>query len=175
MVPDRDHLADIFREKIHQKGQRCALIKFGADALNRAARAGGISLHMRKTEVPMDPQLAEDLYNLDHCIECGCCVAACGTFRMRPDFVGAVAINKIARFRLDPRDDRNDADFYEVMGDDSGVFGCMSLLGCDDFCPKQLPLRTQIAFIRRKMAEQGIKNYDKVLPTPKKLIPIKSI
>ena len=30
-------------------------------------------------------------------------------------------------------------------------------------------------FIRRKMAEQGIKNYDKVLPTPKKLIPIKSI
>ena len=63
----------------------------------------------------------------------------------------------------------------QVMGDDSGVFGCMSLLGCDDFCPKQLPLRTQIAFIRRKMAEQGIKNYDKVLPTPKKLIPIKSI
>ncbi len=134
-----------------------------------------IDIDMRKTEVPMDPQLAEDLYNLDHCIECGCCVAACGTFRMRPDFVGAVAINKIARFRLDPRDDRNDADFYEVMGDDSGVFGCMSLLGCDDFCPKQLPLRTQIAFIRRKMAEQGIKNYDKVLPTPKKLIPIKSI
>ena len=144
-----------------------------------------IDIDMRKTEVPMDPQLAEDLYNLDHCIECGCWGAgcgtvpmpgsACGTFRMRPDFVGAVAINKIARFRLDPRDDRNDADFYEVMGDDSGVFGCMSLLGCDDFCPKQLPLRTQIAFIRRKMAEQGIKNYDKVLPTPKKLIPIKSI
>ena len=45
MVPDRDHLADILREKIHQKGQRCALIKFGADAFNRAARAGGISLH----------------------------------------------------------------------------------------------------------------------------------
>ena len=123
----------------------------------------------------MENELAEQIFELDRCIECGCCVAACGTFRMRPDFVGAVAINKIARFRLDPRDDRNDADFYEVMGDDSGVFGCMSLLGCDDFCPKQLPLRTQIAFIRRKMAEQGIKNYDKVLPTPKKLIPIKSI
>lgn len=134
-----------------------------------------VDIDMRKIETPMDPQLAEDLYNLDHCIECGCCVAGCGTFRMRPDFVGAVAINKIARFRLDPRDNRNDADFYEVVGDDSGVFGCMSLLGCDDFCPKNLPLRTQIAFVRRKMAEQGIKNYDKVLPTPKKLIPIKAI
>ena len=86
-----------------------------------------IDIDMRKTEVPMDPQLAEDLYNLDHCIECGCCVAACGTFRMRPDFVGAVAINKIARFRLDPRDDRNDADFYEVMGDDSGTLVTLSM------------------------------------------------
>ena len=38
---------------------------------------------------------------------------------------------------------------------------------------RDLPLKTQIAFIRRKMAEQGIKNYDKVLPTPKKAIPIK--
>ena len=32
----------------------------------------------------------------------------------------------------------------------------MSLLACHDFCPKDLPLKTQIAFMRRKMAEQGI-------------------
>ena len=38
-----------------------------------------------------------------------------------------------------------------------------------------LPLKTQIAFIRRKMAEQGMGNYDKVLPTQKKSIPIKPI
>ena len=31
------------------------------------------------------------------------------------------------------------------------VFGCMTLLGCHDVCPKQLPLATQIAFLRRKM------------------------
>ncbi len=61
----------------------------------------------------MDPKLAEDIYLLDRCVECGCCVASCGNFRMRPDFVGAVAINKISRFRLDPRDHRNDADYYE--------------------------------------------------------------
>jgi fumarate reductase iron-sulfur subunit len=28
----------------------------------------------------------------------------------------------------------------------------MSLLGCHDVCPKQLPLAAQIAFIRRRMA-----------------------
>jgi fumarate reductase iron-sulfur subunit len=121
-------------------------------------------VHMKEAEVDlkrieerMEPELAEEIYLLDRCIECGCCVAGCGTARMREDFVGAVGINKIARYRLDPRDGRTDEDFYEVIGDDSGVFGCMSLLACHDVCPKELPLQTQIAFIRRKMVAQGFK------------------
>jgi fumarate reductase iron-sulfur subunit len=106
---------------------------------------------LTRLEARMEPALAEQIYELDRCIECGCCVAACGTARMREDFVGAVGLNKIARFRLDPRDTRSDEDYYELVGDDDGVFGCMSLLGCHDVCPKQLPLQTQIAFVRRKM------------------------
>jgi fumarate reductase iron-sulfur subunit len=112
---------------------------------------------LRRLEEKMEPELAEKIYELDRCIECGCCIAACGTVRMRPDFVGAVGLNKIARFRLDPRDRRADADFYELIGDDKGVFGCMSLLGCHDMCPKELPLATQIAFLRRKMVAVGWK------------------
>jgi len=121
-------------------------------------------VHMKQKEVDlsrieerMDPELAEKIYELDRCIECGCCVSACGTARMRDDFVGAVGINKIARFRLDPRDARTDSDYYEVIGDDSGVFGCMSLLGCHDVCPKDLPLQTQIAFVRKRMVAEGMK------------------
>src|SRR6476659_5445108 len=110
---------------------------------------------LRRLEARMEPELAEKIYELDRCIECGCCVAGCGTARMREDFVGAVGLNKIARFRLDPRDARTDDDFYELVGDDNGVFGCMSLLGCHDVCPKDLPLATQIAFLRRKMVSVG--------------------
>ncbi|MBK9468552.1 MAG: fumarate reductase iron-sulfur subunit [Pseudomonadales bacterium] len=102
-------------------------------------------------EERMEPALAEQIYELERCIECGCCVAACATARMREDFVGAAGLNKIARFRLDPRDARSDAQFYELIGDESGVFGCMTLLGCEDNCPKNLTLSTQIAFLRRKM------------------------
>jgi fumarate reductase iron-sulfur subunit len=80
----------------------------------------------------------------------------CGTARMRDDFVGAVGLNKIARFRIDPRDRRGDED-YELIGDDDGVFGCMSLIACHDVCPKELPLATQIAFLRRKMVSVGWK------------------
>ncbi|MEP5765066.1 MAG: fumarate reductase iron-sulfur subunit [Halieaceae bacterium] len=106
-------------------------------------------------EQRMEPQLARDIYELERCIECGCCIAACGTAQMRPDFVGAVGLNKIARFQLDPRDQRSDGEFYELVGDDSGVFGCMTLLGCEDSCPKDLPLATQLAWLRRRMVSAG--------------------
>jgi len=33
----------------------------------------------------------------------------------------------------------------------------MSLLACHDLCPKELPLQTQIAFIRRKMVREGLR------------------
>ena len=121
-------------------------------------------VHMQRQEIDlsrleekMEPELAEKIYELDRCIECGCCIAGCGTVRMREDFVGAAGLNKIARFRVDPRDQRSDEDFYELIGDDNGVFGCMSLLACHDVCPKNLPLSTQIAFLRRKIAAVGWK------------------
>lgn len=109
-------------------------------------------IDLSRIEQPMEPELAEKLYELDRCIECGCCVAACGTAQMRADFVGAVGMAKVARFKMDLRDTRTDEDYYQLIGDDDGVFGCMSLLACHDVCPKQLPLQTQIAFLRRKMA-----------------------
>jgi len=115
------------------------------------------AIDLSRLEARMEPELAEKIYELDRCIECGCCVAACGTARMREDFVGAVGLNKIARFRLDPRDRRNDDDYFELIGDDDGVFGCMSLIACHDVCPKELPLATQIAFLRRKMVAVGWK------------------
>ncbi len=103
-------------------------------------------------EEKMEQAVAYDIYELERCIECGCCIAGCGTAQMREEFLGGVGLNKIARFRLDPRDTRDDAEFYELIGDESGVFGCLTLLGCEDVCPKELPLATQIAFLRRKMA-----------------------
>ncbi len=101
----------------------------------------------------MEPSLAAEIYETDRCIECGCCVAGCGTILMRENFVGAVGMNKVARYLIDPRDKRTDEEYYELVGDEDGVFGCMSLLGCEDVCPKELPLQSKIAYLRRKMVE----------------------
>ena len=40
-------------------------------------------IDLRRIEEPMDPELAEKLYEVDRCIECGCCVAGCGTAAAR--------------------------------------------------------------------------------------------
>ncbi len=122
-----------------------------SERLETWLHAAGDDPDIDSLEPVMEPELAQEIYELERCIECGCCIAACGTIQMREDFAGAVGLNKLARLRLDPRDTRGDADFYELVGDEDGVFGCMSLLGCEDSCPKDLPLGTQIAWLRRRM------------------------
>ncbi len=109
-------------------------------------------------EERMENALAESIFELERCIECGCCVASCGTANMREDFVGAFALNRVARFIMDPRDKRSEADYFEVVGTDQGIFGCMGLLACEDVCPRQIPLQDQLGILRRKMAFIGLKN-----------------
>lgn len=112
-------------------------------------------------EERMDNALAEEIYELERCIECGCCVAACGTALMRPDFLGAAGLNRVARFMLDPRDERSEQQYFDLIGTDFGIFGCMGLLACQDVCPKDLPLQDQLGQLRRKLAVAAAKN---VLP-----------
>lgn len=108
-------------------------------------------IDISKPEKIIEPDEAQDVFELDRCIECGCCIASCATKLMREDFIGAAGMNRIARFMLDSHDERSNEDFYEIAGNDDGVFGCMSLIACHDTCPKDLPLQTKIAYLRRKM------------------------
>lgn len=110
-----------------------------------------------KVEMPIEPQVADEVFELDRCIECGCCIASCATKVMREDFVGAAGMNRIVRFMIDPHDERTNDDYYELVGNDDGVFGCMSLIACHDVCPKDLPLQSKIAYLRRKMLSAGLK------------------
>ena len=107
-------------------------------------------------EERMDNDVATRIYELERCIECGCCIAACGTALLRPDFMGAASLNRIARFMADPRDKRSEEQYFEIIGDDHGVFGCMGLLACEDVCPKGLPLQNQLAFLRRKLGVAAV-------------------
>jgi fumarate reductase iron-sulfur subunit len=98
----------------------------------------------------MDDDLAAAIYEADRCIECGCCVASCGVANTRPEFVAPAGMNRIARFMMDPRDERSATDWFEVVSTEDGVFGCIGLMACHDVCPKELPLLEVYAYLRRK-------------------------
>lgn len=101
-------------------------------------------------EARMDDDLAQAIYERDRCIECGCCIAACGVSNLKAEFLGPAGLNRIARFMLDPRDARSDSDWFEVVAGPDGVFGCIGMMACEDTCPKELPLLEVHAYLRRK-------------------------
>jgi len=107
-------------------------------------------------EERMDNETALQIYEPERCIECGCCIAGCATANIREEFLGAATINRVARFMVDPRDERTPAQYFEVIGCDEGTFGCMGLMACDNNCPMEIPLQYQLAYVRRKMAAYGL-------------------
>ena len=102
------------------------------------------------TEDRMSDDMAAAIYEGDRCIECGCCVASCGVANLEPDFLAGAGLNRVARFMMDPRDQRSDADWFEVVAGDEGVFGCIGMMACADVCPKELPLLEVYAYLRRR-------------------------
>ena len=102
-------------------------------------------------EMRMDADLAQAIYEGDRCIECGCCIAGCGVANIDPEFLGAAGLNRVARFAIDPRDERSADDWYEVVAGEGGVFGCLGLMACEDICPKDLPLLEVNAYLRRRL------------------------
>ncbi len=103
-------------------------------------------------EERMANSLANKIYESERCIECGCCLAGCATAQVYPNFLGAAGLNRIGRFLLDPRDQRTDQEWFELISTDEGVFGCIGMMACDDVCPKELPLLEVFSYIRRKMS-----------------------
>jgi fumarate reductase iron-sulfur subunit len=108
-------------------------------------------------ETRMDNDTAVAIYNTERCIECGCCIAGCATANVRPDFMGAAGLNRIARFMMDPRDERGHETWFELVSTDEGVFGCIGMMACDDVCPKDIPLLDMLAFVRKRMVRSGVR------------------
>ena len=108
-------------------------------------------------EERMSDDQAQAIYESDRCIECGCCVAACGAANLKPDFAGPAGLNRLARFMMDPRDARTDDDWFEVVSSEDGVFGCIGMMACHDVCPKELPLLEVYSYLRRKALAAGLR------------------
>lgn len=96
-------------------------------------------------------------HNVDACIMCGACVAACTVHAVSKGFAGPAALAKVDRFLADPRESpfAKRARLSALQNDD-GLWDCTRCNFCVEVCPKDVKPMEAIVRLRRASIEQGL-------------------
>ena len=93
--------------------------------------------------------------NVEACIMCGACVAACTVYEVSKGFAGPAALAKAYRFVADPREAAV-AERLEGLQGDGGVWDCTRCNYCVEVCPKDVKPMEAIILLRRASIESGL-------------------
>jgi succinate dehydrogenase / fumarate reductase, iron-sulfur subunit len=96
-------------------------------------------------------------HNVDACIMCGACVAACTSHEVSKGFLGPAALAKADRFLSDPREP--DSDKYrrlQALELPDGMWDCTRCNYCVEVCPKDVKPMEAIIRLRRAAIERGL-------------------
>ncbi len=105
------------------------------------------------TILPKDSQF----HNVDACIMCGACVAACTTHEVSNGFAGPAALAKADRFLSDPRESHSsNSARLSSLQDAHGMWDCTRCNFCVEVCPKDVQPMEAIIRLRRASLEQGM-------------------
>lgn len=104
------------------------------------------------------PESAEShFHNVDACIMCGACVAACTVHEVSPRFAGPAALAKADRFLADPREpERVTRARLEVLQDEHGIWDCTRCNFCVEVCPKDVRPMEAIIRLRRASLDRRL-------------------
>ena len=95
-------------------------------------------------------------HNVDACIMCGACVAACTVHEVSKGFAGPAALAKADRFLSDPRESPSSIRArLSALQDDHGIWDCTRCNFCVEVCPKDVKPMEAIIRLRRASLEQG--------------------
>ncbi len=87
------------------------------------------------------------------CILCASCTAACPINRARPDYLGPAALLRAFRYIFDTRDSIT-AERLETIDTEDGAWGCKTMWGCTEVCPKEIPITQCLGQIKRAVKQQ---------------------
>jgi succinate dehydrogenase / fumarate reductase iron-sulfur subunit len=80
-----------------------------------------------------------DFHNVDACIMCGACVAACTSHEVSKGFLGPAALAKVDRFVEDPREPETAKRLrLKELEQPNGMWDCVRCNMCVQVCPKDV-------------------------------------
>ena len=96
-------------------------------------------------------------HNVDACIMCGACVAACTVHEVSKGFIGPAALAKSDRFLSDPRETRSvTGTRLSALQGEHGIWDCTRCNFCVEVCPKDVKPMEAIIRLRRASLERGL-------------------
>ena len=96
-------------------------------------------------------------HNVDACIMCGACVAACTVYEISKGFAGPAALAKADRFLSDPRESHASTRArLSALQDEHGIWDCTRCNFCVEVCPKDVKPMEAIIRLRRASLERGM-------------------
>ena len=98
-----------------------------------------------------------DFHNVDACIMCGACVAACTSHEVSKGFLGPAALAKADRFMEDPREaDAGKRRRLVELDQPDGMWDCVRCNFCVQVCPKDVKPMEAIVRLRRAAIQRGL-------------------
>lgn len=103
------------------------------------------------------PPESYEFHNVDACIMCGACVAACTVHEVSKGFLGPAALAKADRFVADPREPVGAKRHrLAVLEQDHGIWDCTRCNFCVEVCPKDVQPMEAIIRLRRAALDAGL-------------------
>lgn len=103
------------------------------------------------------PPESYEFHNVDACIMCGACVAACTVHEVSKGFLGPAALAKANRFVADPREPVGAKRHrLAVLEQDHGIWDCTRCNFCVEVCPKDVQPMEAIIRLRRSALDAGL-------------------
>jgi len=98
-----------------------------------------------------------DFHNVDACIMCGACVAACTSHEVSKGFLGPAALAKADRFLEDPREPETAKRLrLKELDQPDGMWDCVRCNLCVEVCPKDVRPMEAIIRLRRGALDRGL-------------------